>query len=479
MDNSTRKLLNLTDPTAEIVSIDETEDTVTVTIKSNVPIMYCPLCNTRMRSKGIITREISHPVLQTGKNLVLLYKQRKWKCPNGDCNHYCRDSLNFLEPYKRSTNFVPYAILNEMKDIHLSAKQIGKRFDKSDTYVHQTFMRFVDLPRLELPEIISIDEVYMKFNNEDKYALVIIDFKTGEIIDILPNRLEKDTSPYFLNIPLEERNKVKYLVCDMYKPYLNYTHRFFRQSIAIVDSFHVIQLINKEINIILNAKRRELNALQRKKLDEYNELHHTNLQSLPESDELYVLRKFKWVILKNKDNIKYSHDGRYNRKFKQCLNTYQIEAKFFDLDPTYREIRELKEKYIKFNNDHVNDLDGAREDLKSIISTYESSDIYMFNTKIANTLKNHFEEIINSFTYITGAQRKTVENQYTRISNGLMECNNNVFKDLKRQSKGVTNFDYTRNRILWATRKDPAFLAVPKSLKEVRTIGKPRGPYKK
>ena len=66
-----------------------------------------------------------------------------------------------------------------------------------------------------------------------------------------------------------------------------------------------------------------------------------------------------------------------------------------------------------------------------------------------------------------------------RLSNGLAEAYNNVPKDLKRFSNGVSNFDYTRNRLLWANRHNPPILAVPRSLKQVHSPGETRGPYKK
>ena len=53
-------------------------------------------------------------------------------------------------------------------------------------------------------------------------------------------------------------------------------------------------------------------------------------------------------------------------------------------------------------------------------------------------------------------------------------------KDLKRQSRGVSNFEYTRNRILWATREQTSMLAVPRCREDVPTFtGKKRGPYRK
>ena len=66
-------------------------------------------------------------------------------------------------------------ILNEMKDITLSCRQIAARFNVSDTYVHNPFMQYVNLPRLPLTDAISIDEVFLNIDNESKYAVVILD----------------------------------------------------------------------------------------------------------------------------------------------------------------------------------------------------------------------------------------------------------------------------------------------------------------
>lgn len=478
MTNYSLKLLNITDPSAYITKIEDTKTTKYVYIEKKEHIMYCPICGTRMHSKGSTTREVNHPVLQTGQNLVFKVSQHKWKCPNKDCNHYCRDQFNFIEPGKRNTNLVPYAILEAMKDLRLSTSQIAKRFNVSDTYVHQTFMRYVDLPRLSLSRVISIDEVHMNFDNEHKYALVIMDFISGEVIDIVPSRREKDTNPYFLNIPLKERDQVEYLVCDMYQPYHDYIKRYFHNATVIVDSYHVIQLINNKMQIIYNQVRRKLKKEQEARLKEKNQKANRNYKTIEESDDQYILRKFRWTLFMNQDNIKYSWDTHYNKKLKKYLNTYDKEELFMNLDPRFEKMKELKEAYITFNNGHINDPIGAKTQLNEIITKYRNSGLIIFE-QIADTLEHYKKAIIASFTYIPHCQRVYGSSELTRISNGLMECTNNFFKDLKRQSKGVFNINYTRNRILWATRKNPAILGVPKTLKEVHTVGKKRGPYNK
>lgn len=51
-----------------------------------------------------------------------------------------------------------------------------------------------------------------------------------------------------------------------------------------------------------------------------------------------------------------------------------------------------------------------------------------------------------------------------------MESLNRKPKDYKRASRGSSNFNYTRNRILWATRNKPSVLAVPKTNEEVHSF---------
>lgn len=82
--------------------------------------------------------------------------------------------------------------------------------------------------------------------------------------------------------------------------------------------------------------------------------------------------------------------------------------------------------------------------------------------EFSDLLKKHKQEIINSFIYITdnnGNER--------RLSNGPMEGYNRTPKDFKRNSRGLSNFEYARSRLIWANRKNEPVLSTPKSKKEV------------
>ena len=163
------------------------------------------------------------------------------------------------------------------------------------------------------------------------------------------------------------------------------------------------------------------------------------------------------------------------------LDTFTIEKMFLDLDGNFRKIREEKEKYIIFNNTKFETENDASVALDSIIKDYEASDLAIFRN-FAQTLKRYKKEIIRSFTTVE-VSRKTVSEQesyYARLSNGPMESFNRKPKDYKRNARGFSNFDYTRNRILWSTRKNPPIRGIPKTRNQVHSYpGKPRGKYNK
>ena len=118
----------------------------------------------------------------------------------------------------------------------------------SDTYAIQLFARYVDLPpRRQLSEVICIDEVHVNISKVCNYALVLQDFLTGEPIDMVVNRRQEITEPYFSSIPKAERFRVKYLISDMYRPYISYVDKYFPNAISIVDSFYVVKMINEKI----------------------------------------------------------------------------------------------------------------------------------------------------------------------------------------------------------------------------------------
>lgn len=448
-------LLNLTDDgTYTVTKIEIIGSDKFVYIEKNLKPTLCPMCQSRMHSKGIYVRKVNHPISQDSMNTYLIVRQRRWVCK--ECGHTENDSFPFLDKYSHSSNITPYLILNAFKTLTKSTAEIADQFNISDSAARLIFKRYVDLPRLSLPEYISVDEVYLDISNTEKYAFVIMDFSTGEIIDIVHNRWHSTLENYFLSIPLKERLNVKGVISDAYKTYLNMPEEYFPNSVTILDSFHVVKVIISQMNTYIYKVMKRYKKRDEQRLKEKN--HDTN-----------------------RDEINYSTKRYYHKMLGMNVDTFTIEKMFLELDPNFEKLRDLKEDYIEFNNQEYESEFDVLTNLNALINKYKYSDQSIFSDFALFLIKNK-EPIVNSFIKVK-VYRKSARNEqeyYARLSNGPMESFNRKPKDLKRESRGFSDFNYTRNRILWATRDNPSVRGIPKSKDEIKkNKGKKRGSYNK
>lgn len=463
MNNDITKLLSIKDAGINVLSIKEAHGIRFITIEKEAGMHFCNACGCRMHSKGIYKRTVNHPVMQDGLQLKLIVHQRRWQCTNPDCRQIETDEFSFIDPYRRNTNFSDLLIVEAFRNSFSSASEIARRYGVSDTHAITTFSRYVDMPRRNLTEAICIDEVHLNISKICNYALIIQDFVSGEPLDMIINRREEVTLPYFSSIPIGERRRVQYLVTDMYRPYLNFVDRYLPNAINIVDAFHVIKHINNEFLKYIRLVLRRLDDADHKAHERREQEFHRELP-FHHSKDYYILKKYQWILLKNKDDITYYGQPKFNKRLNRMMNTFDYEEWILSLDKNFESLRNLKEKYVQFNKKYAGDPSGARAALPGIIALYRNSPYRMFND-IASTLEEFSEPIINSFILVKRTS-KSGKDYESRLSNGPMESLNRVPKDMKRIGRGYLNFEHIRNRFLFSQRKNAAILAVPKTLDE-------------
>jgi transposase len=409
-----------------------------------------------MHSRGVKKRTIQHPILQDNYSLILILKQRRWRCTNPDCLYDTSENFKFVNKQRRTTNATDMLIVDAYRDLLETSASISKRFHVSDSHAHEVFDRYVKLDRLPLTDAISVDEVHLDMDDDCRYALVIQDFHTGDPIDLLRSRRTNVTEPYFVSIPSEERNQVKYLISDMYNPYISYVEKYFPNAVPVVDSFHVIQWITRMIDNYI----RQLLKKFRQRDREYQERLSYEQQkpvSIPQSDEVYLLQKYRWLILSNQANIRYHNDPRMDPHFHALMNTYDYEDALFRIDPNLREFRDQKEAYIQFNTRNAGKPVEAKNELSNLILEFRKSRHEMFRD-FASLLEKYEDPIVNSFIMVEKVGSGKIYD--SRLSNGPIESINHKVKDLKRLGRGFRNFEHFRNRFLYATRSAPVLNGV-------------------
>ena len=457
--NSITELLNLEDSDIFISDITIQGTTKFLTLETRLYSHFCPSCGFKMHSKGIKKRTIKHPILQDNYELILILKQRRWKCTNPECNYDISDTFRFVNQRRRTTNATDMLIVYAYRNLMETTTSIATRFHVSDTYAHEVFDRYVKMDRLSLTDAICIDEVYLDMDEYCKYALIIQDFHTGDPIDLLRSRRANVTEPYFVSIPIEERNKVKYLISDMYNQYISYVDKYFPNAVSVIDSFHVIQWMIRMIDNYIRQLLKKFRQRDRE-LEEKLSLEEQRPVSLPQSDEVYLLQKYRWLILSNQSSITYHADPRIDPHFRCLMNTYDYEDALFRIDPNLKDFRDLKEIYIQFNSRNAGKPLEAQKELDTLIFKYQNSEHEIFRN-FGNLLETYKDYIINSFIMVEKHGFGKVYN--SRLSNGPIESINRKVKDLKRSGRGYRNFEHFRNRFLYAARQAPILNGTPDS----------------
>lgn len=449
--NRITELLDLEDSDIFISDISIQGTTKFLTLETKLYAHHCPSCGFKMHSRGIKKRIVKHPILQDNYELVLILKQRRWRCTNPECRYDISDTFKFVNKRRRTTNATDMLIVYAYRDLMETSTSIAARFHVSDTYVHEVFDRYVKMDRLPLTDAICIDEVFLDMDEHCKYALVIQDFHTGDPIDLLRSRRVNVTEPYFVSLPTAEKNSVKYLISDMYNQYISYVDKYFPNAVSVIDSFHVIQWIIRMIDNYIRQLLKKYRQRDRELAEALSREEQRPL-SLPLSDEVYLLQKYRWLILSNHSNITYHSDPRMDSHFRCLMNTYDYEDALFRLDPKLRDFRDLKEKYIQFNNRNAGKPFGARKELDELIPIYQTSEYEIFRN-FGDLLEKYQDYIINSFIMVEKhGYGKVYE---SRLSNGPIEAINRKVKDLKRLGRGFRNFEHFRNRFLYAARQEP------------------------
>ena len=447
------------EPNIEINNIEEDSSRYIVHISYKPIKLYCPKCGSRMHIKEKYVRKIKSPILLSGKQLNIYYTQRTWICRNSECSQKTFiPKVSFIAPNKQYASQPIVTAIFKLVDINRTFRSVAGDFGMSDTELHNLFMQQVCLDRLTMPRILCIDEVHTDYLDDCKYALILMDFETMEIVDILPSRRAKYTTEYFRSIPLEERNNVEFIISDMYQPYLSLSGGFFKNSVACIDSFHVIKYINDRIEAYIIKLQRQ----------------YSTPKDQPEKDEHYLLRRFRFLILKNPENIYYNdHPSKKDPHFGRAMPTIEMEKRLFRAFPELETMRDLKNLYISFNQRIVSSPVDAEAELNALIIAYRSIKIDMF-TDFADLLEDKKQYILNSFAHPEGCS------EAIRLNNSRLEGFNRKPKDYIRMTRSFTNFDTFKQRLLFNNRVSKTLKGNPFTLEEIRNpTGKERGYYRK
>ena len=341
----------------------------------------------------------------SGYNCLLVLDKQRFLCKH--CNKTFTTSTDVVDYHKQISNNTNLNIKLELMKKG-TEKDIAERNNVSSNHVNR-ILDDITKDKLiknngKLPTIMGIDEFNATKDTVSKMAFIIVNQDKHNIFDINNSRLSFDIEKYFKRYSVQERDKVKFITMDLYKPYYKLMHSLFKKAILIPDRFHIIIQVR-------------------------NALDSTRISQCNKSNPNYrKLKKYWKLILKKEDELD-NENKKYNKHFRKEITqkdivTYLINTddKLYNDYQIYQGIEKAinnrnKELFFNIVNNNINNKNISKKMKKAL-----------------KTFKNMEQYISNSFDY--------------EYSNGIVEGINNVIKQIKHSACGYKKFNHLKARVM-------------------------------
>lgn len=366
---------------------------------------FCPCCGC-INKNTIIKKGTRNSLIKINKHAELttyldLTKQR-YKCKN--CNKQFYATTPEVDYRCHISNQVKLAVLNLAKET-IPKSLIAKFCNVSDNTVQSIFDKvfYRDTVYKDfLPNAICIDEFTFK---KKTFAFNICNAKTGKTIDIVEDRTTSNLDKYFSHYTEKARKRVKFVVMDMYSPYIDLIKKWFPNAKIIIDLFHIVQLLTKSLN------KTRINVMNENK------------------DDRNKFKRYWRLVLKSRFDLEVGTWSKF-RCFKNLMTEIDVVDYLLSKDTNFLNSYDLYQD-ILYHLQHRN-YNGFEQ-----VINKEYKEISKQMQTTLNTLRKYSKYIKNTLEY--------------SYNNGVMERNNNTCKLLKRVSFGYTNFRNMKARIMIIT----------------------------
>lgn len=367
--------------------------------------MCCPKCGVifddNFEKHGFISSNIKIPNISGFKSVLRLHKQR-FLCKH--CNKAFTLTSNIVNYGCFISNNTKYQIALDLTKKR-SEVDISKDNNVSPNTVERVMDSFYDSQKLyknHLPEVLLFDEFKSVKSSNGAMSFHLCDGITGKTIDIVEDRKLLSLIRYFGNYSHKALKNVKYIVIDMYSPYVSLIKKMFPNAFVVIDNFHLIQLISRSLN------KTRINIMKKDKKN-YNKL-----------------KRYWKLLLKSKDELDFENWKKFT-----CFNSFMTESDVVNYIINTND--ELKQTYIVY---------------QELLSSIKNKDFNAFSFILNNYNNNISDYMKTSIKTLNQFKDKIYNTFNTNYHNGYIEGNNNFIKVIKRIAFGFRSFIRFKTRIL-------------------------------
>ena len=329
--------------------------------------------------------------------VYLKINRRQLKCDR--CKKPFSEQFNFVEKTRTYTKRLAEKVVREV--IESDVKNVAERNGLSEKEVETILKdKFSDL-KTEKPQglkKLGIDEIAWVKGHKN-YCAVLVDLETRKPVDILEKRTQECLSKCFETWGREVLEGIEEVSIDLWSGYKNLVKELIPNAEVVADRFHVMKLVNDELDSQRKILKRTIKKIKKK----------AKRERLTE-----VITNSRYSLLKNE----------------QDLNDEQKEK-----------LKQVKEVFPELGNMH-----SLKEELRKTFETRDSEVIGLLN--LADWLRDAASKFPKSCGTIIRWLGEIIPYFKNRTTQGIVEGINNKLKLIKRKGFGFKNFHNFRSRSL-------------------------------
>ena len=245
-----------------------------------------------------------------------------------------------------------------------------------------------------LVRVLGVDEISVRKGHQ-QYALVLTDLERRCVLEVFDNRLQETFEAWLDGLSKQEKRAIKVVSMDMWNPYRYAVQRKLPKAKIVADRFHVVKQLHHQLNLLRRKLQRQAN------------------EQLAE-----ILKGSRWILLKNRVNLK----PKDEKKLRLILDTC----------PEIRQVYLLKEEFRTICN-KIKNRKQAERFLRAWCYKAEATGSRYLG-KFVKTLRNWWEEFLNYFD--------------EGITQGFVEGTNRAIRGIINRAFGFRDFTNFRWQVL-------------------------------
>jgi transposase len=273
------QLLDL--PNVTVVNYQRTDGTIFLKLNLVNETIECPDCHQILDSINQTEYNLVRDLSILGNALYLEVPRRQFHCSN--CNKYITERLSFMRLRQHHTIRYESMIYERVKKSNITevSQSEGLGWDEVQS-IFDNFAKKSEKKEWENPERISLDEFSNKKGHKS-FITTVVNLDNKDLLDVINGHTKEELIEGLKSQPERVRDNIKEVSIDMWEGFTAVIKTLFRNAKITYDRFHVMDIINEELNKlrkIMKVHKKGLPYLLWKNQEDLNEEQKGQLEKI-------------------------------------------------------------------------------------------------------------------------------------------------------------------------------------------------------